>query len=97
MNLIEGIKAAFSLLSSIFIVILICSLGIFATKKNPLIHRKKIIIFSSLSLFAGWFLVYKFFLLRFKVVRELLGQLHPSEKSEDTKVNSKNRQKIRRD
>ncbi|CAG9808993.1 unnamed protein product [Chironomus riparius] len=73
MNLVDGIKAAFSLLSSIFIVILVC--------------------------FLGWFLVYKFFLLRFKVVRELLGQLNDTPEkstnsSTETKVKSK---KIRRD
>lgn len=70
MNLVEGLKAAFSLLSSIFIVILVCSLG--------------------------WFLVYKFFLLRFKVVRELLGQLNDNstEKASETKVKTK---KVRRD
>lgn len=45
---------------------------------------------------VGWYLLYKFFLLRFKVVRELLGQLNDSaDKTEELKV--KNRQKIRRD
>ncbi|KAG5672527.1 hypothetical protein PVAND_002650 [Polypedilum vanderplanki] len=71
MNLVEGLKAAFSLLSSIFIVILVCSLG--------------------------WFLVYKFFLLRFKVVRELLGQLNDNssiEKANEPKVKSR---KVRRE
>jgi hypothetical protein len=70
MNLVEGVKAAFSLLSSIFIVILVC--------------------------FIGWYLVYKLFLLRFKVVRELLGQLSDSGAAADeTKV--KNSKKVRRD
>jgi hypothetical protein len=45
--------------------------------------------------FAGWFLVYKLFLLRFKVVRELLGQLNePQEKKEEIKPKAK---KIRRE
>jgi len=69
MNLIVGLKAAFSFLSSVFIVISVC--------------------------FLGWFLVYKFFLLRFKVVRELLGQRNETvDNSNEPKPKSK---KLRRE
>jgi hypothetical protein len=101
MNLIDGLKAAFSLLSSIFIVILVCFLGKLMKKKNrisSIFYDTITHSFVCSSFFAGWFLVYKFFLLRFKVVRELLGQLNDtpekSSNSTETKVKSK---KIRRD
>jgi len=70
MNLIDGLKATFTFLSSVFIVISVC--------------------------FLGWFLVYKLFLLRFKVVRELLGQLNEpvDNKGNDPKPKVK---KIRRE
>lgn len=101
MNLVDGLKAAFSLLSSIFIVILVCFLGKIKQKNNNNLKsfynmtRSHIL----LCLISGWFLVYKFFLLRFKVVRELLGQLNDtpeksSSNNNETKVKSK---KIRRD
>ncbi|KAL7019064.1 hypothetical protein ACKWTF_010998 [Chironomus riparius] len=100
MNLVDGIKAAFSLLSSIFIVILVCFLGkIYQFIIEIFYMTRSHILLSVPSFFSGWFLVYKFFLLRFKVVRELLGQLNDTPEkstnsSTETKVKSK---KIRRD
>lgn len=93
MNLIDGLKAAFSFLSSVFIVISVCFLGRLFFSRLRIAHLCLLIFFGAPVL--GWFLVYKLFLLRFKVVRELLGQLNePADKVSETKPKSK---KLRRE
>jgi len=96
MNLIDGLKAAFSFLSSVSIVVSVCFLGRFEDFLRKVFSCSRL-LFSFRIFFPspGWFLVYKLFLLRFKVVRELLGQLNePADKSEESKPKSR---KIRRD
>jgi hypothetical protein len=72
MNWKEISLSVISVSSSVFIVILIACIG----KKNT-----QFSLFISLSLIfifflSGWYLVWKLFLSRFKLVRELLGQIN---------------------
>ncbi|XP_058461622.1 small integral membrane protein 13 [Malaya genurostris] len=74
MNLQEGFIAAFSVLTSLFIVIIVVCLG--------------------------WYLVWKLFLSRFKLVRELLGLAQstdlPSHPSNGSSVESNKLRSSRR-
>jgi Domain of unknown function (DUF4750) len=99
MNAIEFGLASLSVSSSVAIVLIIVAVGEFYQD------------ISNLSSFAdanfrstGWFLVWKIFLSRFKLVRELLGQINdnpddnqPNRSKSNSSSASKGGKKLRKD
>jgi len=43
------------------------------SETNPLLYRILVLFLSLIVVVVGWYILVKFFLIRFKIVRELLG------------------------
>lgn len=88
MNFQEVLLAIFSFLSSLFIVILVVGIG----KIN---RPTKYLAINNyyLCIFAGWYIIWKLFLSRFKLVRELLGLMNEAATSSSSGVNDTKKEK----